>query len=49
MKKFEYFTLVGFSVDDRDLNNLGKEGWELVSVVYNYYINSYRYVFKREK
>ena len=56
MKKFEYLKQINLTTDN--LNELGKEGWELVSTVipfkYNTHTNHYItndglvYIFKRE-
>ena len=49
MKKFEYITFQK-SLSDKKLNELGEEGWELVThtVAIGSYGNQY-YVFKRIK
>jgi hypothetical protein len=51
-KKFRY-KVIAISINDRidlvetELNRLGEEGWELVSVTGNPAINAH-YIFKRE-
>lgn len=55
MEKFEY-CLIRVFLDTEGLNNLGDEGWELVSHCFNpnaednsFSKNSDRYIFKRIK
>lgn len=48
MRKFEYQTLMNCL--DEDLNNLGFEGWELISVYKIHPENMHtKFVFKRPK
>jgi hypothetical protein len=57
MKNFEYKRVTSI-YDEKTLNNLGKEGWELVSIIHPFRIkkssNEYitndnlYYIFKRE-
>lgn len=42
MKLFEYKELSGFYIAENELNDLGKDGWELVLV------DAGSYIFKRE-
>lgn len=47
MRKFEYQTLL--NCQDEGLNNLGIEGWELISVYKIHPENMYtKFVFKKE-
>lgn len=47
MKQFEYKIVTLTKVCESELNELGAEGWELVSVTGNPAINAH-YIFKRE-
>ena len=42
MQKWEYKT-INSGATDRELNNLGEQGWELVAA------SNYSYIFKRPK
>jgi hypothetical protein len=47
MKKFEYRILVTCWPSDAEFNHLGKDGWELVSVMM-FPLNEVKAFFKRE-
>lgn len=47
MKQFEYKIVALTKVYDSELNDLGAEGWELVSVTGNPAVAAH-YIFKRE-
>ena len=51
MKKFEYKSVnTLLRLADVQLTNLGKEGWELINVLFDDESNTdrYKYLFKRE-
>lgn len=48
MKRFEYKTVCFNYLTDDDLDNYGKEGWELVSVVPSHDYEDSTFYFKRE-
>lgn len=49
MKRFKYLTKIYYNdslPDNRDLNYLGSDGWELIETVKG--INKIMYIFKKE-
>lgn len=49
MQKFEYKTIKLFSMPSSQLNSLGSDGWELITVIplLDFPVGYFKYYFKR--